>query len=129
DRVGKLTMDTSDSDTKKNYKDIQEDDKERSGFFSTLSSITGGIGKKFKKMLGIGGDGDKENEEDDESNPIFSFLSKIVGGKSKVAKVATAAGLAIGAPILVGFWNDTVWPKLQPFIEPFVQNIKNALEG
>lgn len=129
DRVGKLTMDTSDSDTKKNYKDIQEDDKERSGFFSTLSSITGGIGKKFKKMLGIGGDGDEENEEDDETNPIFSFLSKVVGGKSKVAKVATAAGLAIGAPILIGFWNDTVWPKLQPFIEPFVQNIKNALEG
>ena len=124
DRVGKLTMDTSDSDTKKNYKDIQEDDKEKSGFFSTFSSLTGSLGKKFKKMFGKGGD-DEEEEEDDESNPIFSFLSKVVGGKSTVAKVATTAGLAIGLPILVGVWNDHIWPKLQPILGPVADNIKD----
>ena len=124
DRVGKLMMDTSDSETKKNYKDIQEDDEQKEGFFSTFSSITGSIGKKIKKLFGKGGD---EEEEDDgeNGNPIFKFLSKVVGFKGTAAKIAGAAGLAIGAPILVGVWNDHVWPALSPVLSPIVDNIKN----
>lgn len=128
DIAGKLMMDTSDSETKKNYKDIQEDDEQKESFFSKFTSIPGAIGKKFKKIFGKG---DEEEEEDDgeNGNPIFKFLSKVIGGKSKAATVATVAGTAIGLPILVGFWNDTIWPVLQPIFEPLADNIKNAVDG
>ena len=126
DIAGKLMMDTSDSDTKKNYKEIQEDDQQKESFFSKFASIPGFLGKKIKKAFGKG---EEEEEEDDgeNGNPIFKFLSKVIGGGSTAAKVATVAGTVIGLPILTGFWTDTIWPKLQPILEPLADNIKSAV--
>ena len=121
DNFGKLIMDRSDGDTKRNYNDIQEDEERKEGLFSRLFSRFG-FGSKKK------GGSDEEVEEDDgeEGNTIFKFLSKATGLKDTAAKVAKAAGLAIGLPILVGVWNDHIWPKLSPMLSPLADGIKNV---
>lgn len=122
DAFGKLTMDRADADTKRNYKDIKEDEEQKESIFSKLSSFAGGIFGKKKKT---GTDGEEE-DNGEEGNTIFKFLSKVTGLKDTAAKVAKVAGLTIGLPIMVGVWNDHIWPKLEPMLSPVVEGIKNV---
>ena len=120
DRVGKLTQDLSDSDTRKTVDEIEEKEEKQQGIISSiLGTVGGGLKKAKNKLLGS-----SEEEEDEDNGGIISKVLSFFGS-SKGAKVATAAGVAVGAPLLVGLWTDTIWPALEPILSPIGENLKN----
>ena len=123
DRVGKLTQDLSDSDTRKTVDEIEEKEEKQEGIISSILGAAGGVlGKAKNKLFGSSDSEDEEGEEKDDGiiSKVLSFFSG-----SKGAKVATAAGVAVGAPLLVGLWTDTIWPALEPILSPIGENLKN----
>lgn len=117
DKEGKLSIDKTDNDTDKNIREMEEEDNQKKSLFSKLAALPGSLLDKFKKKKD---DDDDDDDKDDKKSG--SILSRIVDSTGTIGK---AVGLTIGLPILVGFWNDTVWPVLKPILEPLGENIKS----
>lgn len=118
DRNGKLIIDRSSSDNKEVQAQMDKDKEEKETTNNALRNLPATFGEKMKSLFGLHKDDEKKG----------GFLSKLFDrfglGDSKAAGIAKAAGLAIGLPIMVGFWKDTIWPKLEPFVGNFWEKLK-----
>ena len=120
DRNGKLIIDRSSSDNKEVQEQMNKDKEEKTSTLEALKNLPSTFVGKMKSLFGI-------NDEEEKKGGFLSKLFDRFGlGDSKAAGIAKAAGLAIGLPIMVGFWKDAVWPKLEPILGNFWEKFKSA---
>lgn len=123
DKWNKLTMDTSDSETRETAIAIKQDEEEKKNFLSTFKNLS--IFGKIKNKFGKNSD-EEEEEDEDKQEGIVSRILGFFTKSSKVKKLATAAGIAVGLPLLVNLWTEKIWPVLEPIVSPIVPSIKEG---
>lgn len=121
DKEGEPVLDTSDSDTSKNLEEIEQEKETQRGIFEKLTNATDSILGRIKSLFG------SEDEDSDKSDKEGGFFSKIKSFLS--GKGGSLLGTVIGVPLLVGFWKEKIWPKLEPILTELFPEFKSTTEG